>query len=141
MSSATIPPLSFRLTFITFSDDKFLTFPIPPIFLLFLISFINIFPLILLHSSFRFILLTYFIPPRFTSPTSFPLLYCSAFSRCLSFYRSFYRSLTNFDTSFHLTLQFSQGFISLQLRSLLFTFQLYPFFPLPLFFIFLLICV
>ena len=40
------------------------------IFLIFPISFTNIFPLILLHSSSHFILLTYFIPPHFVSFTS-----------------------------------------------------------------------
>ena len=50
-----------------------------PIFLTFPISFINTFPLTLLHSFSSFILLTYFISHRFTTPASFPLLYCSAF--------------------------------------------------------------
>ena len=53
-------------------------------------------------------------------------------------YRNFF-PLTYFDTSFHLTLQFSQGFILLQLHSLLFTFRIYPFFLPFLFFIFLLV--
>ena len=55
----------------------------------------------------------------------------------LPFFLIRFTSSNYFHTSFYLTLQFFQGFISLQLRSLFFTFQLYHFFPLSPFFIFL----
>ena len=104
------------------------------------------------------IVLTYSIPSRFTTPSLFPLLHCSAFFPHSSFFFSFNRfficnvpsmvlyhllnssrstiflirftSSNYFHTLFNLTLQFFQGFVSLQLRSFFCTFQLYHIFPL-----------
>ena len=67
MSNPTILPLLFRSSFI-FSNFVYI-----------------IVPLILLDSSSRFILGSYFIPPRFTTPTSFPLLHYLAFFPLSSF--------------------------------------------------------
>ena len=93
-------PLSFQLTSFTFSNFKFLTFFILPIFLIFPISIIKIFPLILLHSSSRFILLTYFIPPRFTIPNLFPLLHRSDFFSQSFFFFSLQCSVHGSEPSF-----------------------------------------